>query len=277
MKLIMTKGLPASGKSTWAKEQKIARVNKDDLRNMVHDGKWSKKNEKLILAYRNALIKTTLSKGESIIVDDTNLHPKHEQDLERMAKELGADFEIKDFTSISLEECLERDKKRPGYVGEKVIKRMYDQFLTPKTPEYEYNHKLETCIIVDVDGTLAVKGNRSPYDWKRVGEDTVFIPIATIVNRMSKMFEVIIFSGRDGSCYKETKQWLDDNNIPYNGLFLRAEGDSRKDSIVKKELYENHVKGKYNVHFVLDDRDQVVDMWRKELGLPCLQVNYGDF
>ena len=58
---------------------------------------------------------------------------------------------------------------------------------------------------------------------------------------------------------------------------MRASGDTRKDSIVKKELYEKHIKNKYYVSFWLDDRNQVVDMVRKELGLLCLQVYYGDF
>ena len=46
---------------------------------------------------------------------------------------------------------------------------------------------------------------------------------------------------------------------------------------IKKEIVDEHIKGKYFVKFVLDDRDQVVDMWRKEMGYACLQVNYGDF
>jgi hypothetical protein len=66
-------------------------------------------------------------------------------------------------------------------------------------------------------------------------------------------------------------------DIPYHALFMRSTGDIRKDSVVKKELFEANVKGKYFINFVLDDRDQVIDLWRLELGLPCLQVNYGDF
>ena len=58
---------------------------------------------------------------------------------------------------------------------------------------------------------------------------------------------------------------------------MRATGDVRKDWIVKKELYKAHVKGQYFINFILDDRNQVVDLWRLDLGLPCLQVNYGDF
>jgi hypothetical protein len=65
--------------------------------------------------------------------------------------------------------------------------------------------------------------------------------------------------------------------ISYNALYVRKKGDMRKDSIIKKELYEAYVKGQFFVQFVLDDRNQVVDLWHLELGLPCLQVNYGDF
>ena len=59
-------------------------------------------------------------------------------------------------------------------------------------------------------------------------------------------------------------------------LFMRPTGDTRKDSILKKEIYDNHIKGKYNVKYVLDDRDSVVEMWREQ-GLTCLQVAPGDF
>lgn len=54
-------------------------------------------------------------------------------------------------------------------------------------------------------------------------------------------------------------------------------GDNRKDSIVKRELYEKYIEGKYLIRFVLDDRNQMVDMWRNELGLKCLQVAEGNF
>jgi hypothetical protein len=57
---------------------------------------------------------------------------------------------------------------------------------------------------------------------------------------------------------------------------MRKQGDFRRDSIVKKEIYDNDIKGKFDVEFVLDDRQQVVDMWR-EIGLKCLQVAPGNF
>ena len=84
-------------------------------------------------------------------------------------------------------------------------------------------------------------------------------------------------SGRDGVCEPETTKWLNDNEIPYDAMFMRAANDSRKDSIVKKELFEQFVRDHLAIEFVLDDRDQVVDMWRNELGLKVLQVAPGDF
>jgi len=58
---------------------------------------------------------------------------------------------------------------------------------------------------------------------------------------------------------------------------MRPEGNNEKDSIIKKRLYDQHIMGKYDIEFVLDDRDQVVEMWRNQIGLTCLQVAYGNF
>ena len=86
----------------------------------------------------------------------------------------------------------------------------------------------------------------------------------------------MIVSGRRDSCKEVTSRWLSDNNIPFDYLLMRKTGDTRKDSIIKQELYEEHIKDKYFVEFVLDDRDQTVQMWREQ-GLLCLQVYYGNF
>lgn len=138
---------------------------------------------------------------------------------------------------------------------------------------------LQRAIIVDIDGTLAKMNGRSPFDWSRVGEDKVNEPIKEIVLAYKKATQcvVIIFSGRDGVCRTETINWLNENRIHYDKIFMRPEGNNEKDSIIKRRLFDTHVKDKYDVQFVLDDRNQVVDMWRKDLGLTCLQVEYGDF
>jgi predicted kinase len=145
--VILLKGLPASGKSTWAKQQlakhpgRFKRVSKDDLRAMLDDGKWSKGNEKFILATRDQLILAALESGFSVLVDDTNLAPKHEPHIRALVQG-KAEVTIQDFTDVPLQTCLERDRQRPNYVGERVIRRMHRDYLTPKLLVVEFNADL---------------------------------------------------------------------------------------------------------------------------------------
>lgn len=132
------------------------------------------------------------------------------------------------------------------------------------------------AIICDIDGTLSERGDRSPYNWSKVESDTVHKHIADMLSLYFSHTDIILVSGRDSVCYGDTLRWLNKNRIKFDGLYMRAVGDKRRDSIVKQEIYENHIKDKYNILFVLDDRDQVVKMWRS-LGLKCLQVAEGNF
>lgn len=137
---------------------------------------------------------------------------------------------------------------------------------------------MRKAIIVDIDGTLAKMNGRGPFAWHLVGEDKVNDPVRTLINMFySNEIDVIIFSGRDSVCRPETEIWLKENEINYDLLFMRPERNFEKDAIIKRRLYDEHIKDKYNIQFVLDDRNQVVDMWRKDLGLTCFQVDYGDF
>jgi predicted kinase len=286
--LTMTKGLPGSGKSTWAKETvrkaqpgTMVRVNKDDLRAMLNDGVFKGPNERRTVQARDFLAAGYLSKGVSVIVDDTNFNPAHEQRLRAMAKEHDAEFVVKDFTDVPLHTCINRDLKRARSVGEAVIRKMYDQYLAPKpAPAPEYVEGLPDAVLVDLDGTLAKMADRSPFDWARVGEDDVHHDIVDLVNTLRDAGSEIIFvSGRDRRAYEPTREWLDIHVGSWTRsapLLTRMTMDARKDSIVKTEIYRRDILGKYNVWLVLDDRNQVVDAWRL-LGLRCLQVAPGNF
>lgn len=278
--LTMVKGLPASGKSTWAKDVvvksngQVKRINKDDLRAMIDAGSWSKRNEQHILKVRDKLIVYYMSNGFSVVVDDTNLHPKHEQALQELAEGFNAAFEVK-FFDTPVGECIKRDLGRPNSVGQKVIMQMYNQFLRPEPEVYHPPEDKPLAIICDIDGTLAHMHNRSPYEWDKVGQDVLDDAVASVLKQFSDI-HIILMSGRDSVCRDMTIDWLKSFDIRYTQLFMRPEGDGRKDSIVKQELFDKHIRDDYQVLFVLDDRNQVVDMWRS-MGLKVFQVEEGDF
>jgi len=282
--IYILKGLPASGKSTWAKTKisenpgMFKRVNKDELRAMLDGGRWSFDNEKYLVNLRDHIIIEALKSGKHVIVDDTNLHDKHETRIRQIVKEnkIEAQFNIK-FFDASVEECIKRDLKRPNSVGFKVITDMYNQFLKPKQEIYTPLEGARVAIIVDIDGTLAKMDGRGPFDWDRVGEDKVNEPIKGIVNTYyNKSIDIIIMTGRDGVCEQKTKNWLKENGISWDKFLIRPKDNTEKDTIIKKRMFDEYIRDKYNILFVLDDRNVVVEMWRS-LGLTCLQVAYGDF
>jgi len=121
-------------------------------------------------------------------------------------------------------------------------------------------------------------GNRSPYDWHRVGEDLPNPAVITAVRAMHAAGNAIIFcSGRDAECRAETEAWLELYvGVPYEALFMRPEGDGRKDAVVKREIFDREIRDNWRIVGVFDDRQQVVRMWRA-LGLTVFQVAEGDF
>lgn len=291
-KVIITKGLPASGKSTYAKKLldenpgMYKRLNKDDLRAMLDNSYYTDANEKFIERVRDLMLKEALKSGKHVVIDDTNLADRPVERIKNIVKEYMSETKeqvevvIEEFDT-NYQECIDRDKKRENKVGANVILRMHKQHILgdERGPHYqEQNSSLPHCIISDLDGTLAIMKDRQGYDDMKCDQDELNVPIAEIIRTYEKLGAKIIFmSGRQDRSRELTTTWLNKHGFHHFELFMRKTGDSRKDSIVKKELYEANVKDKYFVKFVLDDRDQVVHLWRLDLGLPCLQVNYGDF
>ncbi len=137
----------------------------------------------------------------------------------------------------------------------------------------------QKAIIVDIDGTLAdMRGVRGPFDWDKVHLDRPHEDVIELVRdlRSLKKYKIIITTGRDGVCEEATKEWVLEHGVNYDEFFIRKAGDFRKDSIIKSEIYMDYIRPKYDVKFVIDDRNQVVEMWRS-LGLRVLQVAPGDF
>lgn len=297
--LRMMMGLPASGKSTEASElvdnstpeETWVQVEKDLIRkdhSLFIDGEYKHKrgDEAIVIRERNKQIRNALEAGMNVVSSDTNLSPKHRGQLRLLATECDAEFEVDDsFLNVSVAECIRRDEERENSVGQSVILDMYYRFVHPgfHQKNSEWKEKLPRAFICDVDGTLAHMAERSPYDEDRVFEDTPNYALTHIFDAIdifrdpatrdhTKYTHIILLSGRKEGARKATERWLEHWSIPYDQLIMRADGDNRKDWVIKRELYEEHIKGKYNVLGVFDDRPQVVDMWRRELGLMVFQV-----
>lgn len=141
--------------------------------------------------------------------------------------------------------------------------------------------QLPRAIICDLDGTLALLGERNPHDTAKAHEDALNLPVANVIEVYAHQtiydVRLILISGREEQYRTVTERWLVKHGIDtYEALYLRPTGDLRRDFVVKRDFYERHIKDSYDVLFVLEDRDQVVKMWR-EIGLTCFQVEYGDF
>lgn len=281
-KVLILQGLPASGKSQFAKELLLAnpgrwvRTNKDLLREMAHASYWSKGNEKFVRKLRDTVILMSLEEGKHVVIDDTNFG----RNIDRI-KELvrGKARVIVDdsFLKVPVEECIRRDLLRPKSVGKDVIMKMYNDFVRPQlTALVAYNPDLPDAIIADMDGTLAIIGDRNPFDISRCDLDLPNQPVLETVHKWQDTKTIIIMSGRTDDGKEKTEAWLNRYGVKYQHIYMRKTGDMRKDSVIKQEFYENFVKDKYNISFILDDRQQVVDMWRS-FGLTVFQVAEGDF
>lgn len=131
-KIIMTLGIPASGKTKWTTEYckdnpNTVRVNKDSLRLMIYGEPYKPEWEDFVCTIRDHIISQAIAEGHDVVIDDTNIGKKHRERIEGIAAYYGIALEIKDFTDVPLEVCLERNRNRSNPVPEEAIYRMYNQ------------------------------------------------------------------------------------------------------------------------------------------------------
>ena len=295
--LVITRGLPASGKTTWARgwasQSERVRLSRDDLRETLFavQGVGTSQQEATISDLLHAQTRGYLNNGISVVIDATNLRLRHAREYATIAHETGANFRVEEFDT-PVDRCIERDHRRHNqggrHVGEQVIRDMAERFrdrpeVTPRVKAtdfpiepYKREYGLPEAVIVDIDGTLAHMDGRSPYDWERVGEDLLDENLERVIRALYPKFQIIVMSGRSEDCRNITATWLTDMGVQYDELRMRPSRDNRPDTIVKYELFDEHVRGRFNVTCVFDDRDVVCALWRR-MGLSCYQVAPGNF
>jgi len=283
-KLIMMKGLPASGKSTSVKQMlqdngNWVRVNKDLLREMLHFNKWTGNNEKLTMKAEKELAKFFLKQNINVMVDDTNLGESHKDIWKNIATETKAVFGILE-KGTSVEECIERELERKK-VGTHVIYKMALQYSKLEKPELGF-------VICDIDGTVANCEHRLHYvngetkDWKgffseMMNDSPIESTISLIEEYQDKGHKIIFVSARSEDYRKETIEWLASKipSIKYLTLIMRGSHDKRPDTEVKQQIFDLYFKDKYDIEVIVDDRPSVIRMW-KQNNLNVIDVGKGE-
>jgi len=293
-------GAPGSGKSTFAKyflrtEENWIRVCRDDFRMMqFSNGNVSDREENMITNMVNACIESLLRKKSNVLIDATNCKKEYiNQFINRFENDADISFKVFDVSKDELEKrCEQRFNETGKFIPKNVITKYVQQldslkqtfdFSTRKRKNKtielaDQNITLPKAIICDLDGTLALMNGRNPFDASRCDEDVLNEPVANTLKNYHKLgYKIILLSGREDKYKEPTLRFLENHQINFDLLLMRKTADNRKDSIIKKEIFDEHVLNKFFIEFILDDRNQVVDMWRNELKLPCFQVYYGDF
>lgn len=280
-KIIMMRGLPASGKSTKAKEivaqGNWVRLNRDLLREMMHFNKWTGKNEAITVKAEKTLARYYLSTGTSVVIDDTNLGDKHRQLWSGIAQEYSAKFEVVT-CDTPIDECIKRDSVREKRVGDHVIKGMALQ--------YGLYQPKKGFVLCDIDGTVADCEHRRHYvsdkeskDWQSffdnmMGDLPRLNVVAQVTGKILAGYELIFVTARPDNYRAMTVEWLRENvGLDHFTVIMRHSGDTRPDTDVKEQMYKTYFE-KYLVDCVFDDRPSVINMWRNN-GLEVIDVGNG--
>lgn len=273
---------------------------------MTHGREYGDLTNEDIRLVRNLLVATIrgiAETGRDVIVDNAHLSTRFPN---LVRDELGDAFtyRIQDFTGVPLDEVVRQDARRmtsnpTAYLGREEVLRQWkrgeslrNRFGGPGLPlwerelnrsdgiePYKPDTSLPKAVIVDIDGTLALATSRGPYDTSRYLTDELEHRLQRLVNDLASAYEpyqVIVLTGRDAAHQDTLEEWLEREHVRWDEIYMRPRGDSRRDNVVKLDLFNAHVRDRFNVIAAFDDRDRVVRLWRR-LGLLTLQVADGNF
>jgi hypothetical protein len=276
---------------------------------MLNNYFYSKESEKLVVQVRNNIIIEALKAGNDVICDDCNINPKNFDDICKLIRKNDLEcWVVEKSFYVDLQDAINRNAKREGFakIPEEAIQKMWklsgkqsfknykvrEEIITNEpVEEIFFNKNLSSCLICDVDNCISLFNSRDkngdvkivhkgahvrdPYDASTADRDMVNEPLKTIINRLSANNQIIFLSGRLEKFRPQTESFLNENFYSIYKLYMRKDGDIRPDEIVKKELFDNHIRNQYNCLCVFDDRLKVCKMWHKiglklfRFGNPC--------
>lgn len=287
MKAIILKWLPASWKSTLAKEYWFPIVNWDTLRK-----EFSELKESDIRHKQYELIQKYALEKSNVVWDNTFINQQTLNDAIHYAKNYYDEVEVIDvfeklieetWTSLwALVQCIIRNEKREEKVPMTVITEMYLKSW------YKLSDK--PVIIVDLDGTLYNIEHRLKYvrwdkkNWNKfeseeeVEKDKIVQPLRDALDALWEHFAIFYVSWRKNTMCDVTQRNFVRDGVLWDCLLMRNYFDSRKDNLVKQDFL-NAIKKNHNIAFVIDDRKQVIDMWRSNwlYVLNACQLEDNDF
>lgn len=287
---IITRGIPASGKTTYAKQWVIqdpvnrVRINRDDIREELFGKNYQQNNddEQRVTQIEHSRIQKALKNGKSVISDNTHLNPRFLKPYYQFAKQRGIQLKNVDFP-LPLDEAIRRNSLRDRVVPEHVIRKMYsnlgpngefhhfDGSYTPKPFAKPANR--EHAVIFDMDGTLTnissirhfVAGKYRNFDMFH--RSSLFCPPNAEVLQMAYDAEkaglkVIIVTARSEPYREVTELWLNKYGVNFENMYMRPADDYRQDALVKQDILDR-ILVDYDVVHAVDDRPEVIKVWNK--------------
>lgn len=289
-------GPPGSGKSTESKAYLQAHGNRSDLVYVNQDSQGKNHLE---------VFNKAINDRKDIVVDRMNFDKKQRNRYLDPARKAGYLTRII-VLHVPMDTCMERCMNRKNHEtikdmdsAEDAIRRFFRSY--ERVEDNEVDEVIRKgwvnpsnsvkAVVCDLDGTLADIEHRRPFvrptdgskpNWPKffqdMENDKVNYWCKEILDSMVVKYPIIYATGRPEDYMPVTSNWLGKHGLMYPGsrLFSRLYKDSRKDSIVKEIILEFEIKTRYDILMVIDDRKQVVEMWRKH-GYTVLQCDEGDF
>ena len=298
VELKILRGIPASGKSTYAHEwlavspETRAVVARDDIREQLFGFEYhtnpNKEAEEQVTEVEHGLLRKYLTEGRDVISDGTNLVIGFLENKIALGKEHGATITYLDFP-ISLQEAKQRNRNRKRQVPEFMLDRMFNR-LGPEGqfPVFPGSYPTKPlnipvvsglgsrnpAVCFDMDGTLNdvrrlqpfLMGRRRDFDsFHRMSE---FEPanesvVTALRSAADAGLKILITTARQEKYRETTQKWLDDRGIPYENIFMRRQDDFRPDYEVKKDIFD-FINDFYDIVRCYDDNPQAIRAWEEK-------------